>query len=65
MDKWSVPRICIACHAKKLNEPVTAKDCLGFVEREYCEKTDNVTNKINKTTTIPAVHRNNDSLMEH
>jgi len=34
--KHSVPRICIACHAKKLGEPVTARDCLGFASCETC-----------------------------
>ena len=34
----TLPRTCIACHAEKLGEPVTAKDCLGFVACETCTK---------------------------
>ena len=36
--KPNVPRMCLVCHAKKLGEPVTAKDCLGFTECETCTK---------------------------
>jgi len=34
----NIPRTCIICHAEKLGEPVTAKDCLGFVACETCTK---------------------------
>jgi len=33
-----VPRVCITCHAERLGEPVTAKDCLGFAACETCTK---------------------------
>ena len=34
----NIPRTCIICHAEKLGEPVTEKDCLGFVACETCTK---------------------------
>jgi hypothetical protein len=34
--KHKPPRICIVCHAKRLREPVTAADCLGFAACETC-----------------------------
>jgi len=39
--KHSVSRTCLTCHAKKLGEPVTARDCLGFAECETCTKLNN------------------------
>ena len=34
----NTPRTCIACHAERLGEPVTAGDCLGFAACETCTK---------------------------
>ena len=36
--KHSPPRTCITCHAERLGDPVTAKDCLGFAACETCTK---------------------------
>ena len=58
--KHTVPRICIICHAQKLEEPVTANDCLGFSECESCTKIEDGHSTIQNTSKIPMVHFNND-----
>ena len=44
-EKHIPPKVCITCHAKKLGIPVTASDCLGFIECETCTKLNETTNQ--------------------
>jgi hypothetical protein len=39
--QYNVPRVCIACHAKRFGKFIHPADCLGFAACEDCTKVEN------------------------